>query len=145
MSATQFLNEVVQQGIDISIKGDSLKCKSNEPLSSSIINKLRQYKREIIKLLKIKPVRENLPQPIQATTPLEWIGSHRDILTIAGFTDNDLFNKGLPTGIAHLDIWKKDNLSIELEGDVLRFSWITPTGDKRSQATRTEERWRGHG
>lgn len=129
-AARQILEEAISYGVEITVVDDSLKCRSDEPLSPDLISKLKDQKHSILRLLKKRP--ETLP------TGNTWIDNNRDFLEMAGFTDHDLFNTKSPKGIAHLNIWNKPDLSIELEGSTIYFSWEAPTGRRITQTCRPE-------
>lgn len=56
MSAAELLEELKVQGVEISVDGENITCRSKQPLSEELVVRLRNNKSRIIKLLKRRTV-----------------------------------------------------------------------------------------
>ena len=67
-----------------------------------------------------------------------------NILHAAGYTHDDLYREFWPTGIANLLLWRKEDLTVKLDGSTLLFSWTNyHTGRQIMQSCRPERKTHG--
>jgi len=69
-----------------------------------------------------------------------WIVENLEELKAVGFTEKELFKHGLPMGIAHLKLLGKDRLSIQIIGQSISISWVSPTGQQITQTAHPENK-----
>lgn len=100
MSAAELLEELNGQGVEISVDGENITCRSAQPLSEELVIRLRNSKSGIVKLLKQRTVEPYLDDQgrlcIKGLSPEHL--SRLELLVCLGASSKEIENHIHPIG-----------------------------------------------
>lgn len=118
-----------------------LSCTDEPPAGVDI---LARGKRKCLVIDEAKPTYE-VPSTRDGTPPgKEWVKQHQAELKALGWTPPMLYRDKLPVGLIHIDLFRKQGVSVEINGENVVFSWTSQTGQLIRQVCYPEERFRAN-